>query len=398
MKEFKITTKKVLIGILCLGLIIFLCNAGKLIEFVDSSEIVVKQSAFDGKLTVYFTAGPIFQNYGTCTHYKKRAQYWFSKSASEGDTSDQSIKIRFNDGGHATLSGSISYYMPTDTAGVIKVHSMFNGQENIEHQLIKQVVNKSIYMTGPLMSSKESSAEKRTDLLAYIEDQAIGGIYKTEQVETKVHDDLMNTDKTVMKVKIVQDKSGFVRQDKSPVSIYHITLDNLTINSIDYDKDVEAQIKEQQKITMMIQTATANSRKAEQDALTAELTGKAGATKAKWDQEILKAQAVTQAQQEKEVAALAAQTAVYEAQATRTAADAESYKNAKLVSAGLSPKDKADYAMKTQIGVAEALSKMTLPNTYFNGMSNNGNSSASMLESILGVKLLDYNKQLPASK
>lgn len=48
--------------------------------------------------------------------------------------------------------------------------------------------------------------------------------------------------------------------------------------------------------------------------------------------------------------------------------------------------------MKTKIGVAEALSKISLPSTYFNGGSNGGNSN-SMLESILGVKLLDQNKK-----
>jgi len=53
---------------------------------------------------------------------------------------------------------------------------------------------------------------------------------------------------------------------------------------------------------MDVATAMANSRKAEQDALTVAKQGEAAAAKAKWAQEAVKAQAVTQAQQEKEVA------------------------------------------------------------------------------------------------
>ncbi len=164
-------------------------------------------------------------------------------------------------------------------------------------------------------------------------------------------------------------------------------LSNLSINSIDYDSSVEGQIKSQQSLTMQVQTAMANAKKAEQDAITTEQQGKADAAKAKWDQEVLKAKAVTAAQQQKEVAALNAQTALLEAQKTRIDADAEAYANARLVSSGLNPIDKAEYEMKTKIGIATALSNITLPQTYMAGNSGNGNSS--MLEAILGARLLD---------
>ena len=242
-------------------------------------------------------------------------------------------------------------------------------------------------MTGPLMSSKESSAEKRNDLLSFIEDQSINGVYRTIQEDVKVHDDLMNTDKTVTVVKIVQDKNGLpMRQEQSTIKLYGITLQGLALNSIDYDAEVENQIKVQQQAYMQVQTAIANSKKAEQDAITTELQGKAAAAKAKWEQEVIKAQAITQAQQEKEVAALQAQTAVLEAQKVKTDADAKSYANAKLVSAGLTPQERAQFEKDTKIGVAEALSKIVLPTTYMNGGSGK-------LESILGVKLLNTDKQ-----
>jgi len=376
------------LGILFLILLIF---SGKMIEYVDNSEIVIIQSAFTGKITIYTTSGPVIQNFGTATHYKKSNQFWFSKNEDEQNGKDGSIKIRFNDGGHGNISGSVRWYMPTDAKAILKVHTDFGSHDAIEQQLIRQVVTKSVYMTGPLMSSKESSAEKRNDLLSFIEDQSINGVYRTKQEDIKVHDELMNTDKTITVVKIVEKDNAPMRQEESAIKYYSISLQGLAINAIDYDEEVEKQIKVQQQAYMQVQTAIANSKKAEQDAITTELQGKAAAAKAKWEQEVIKAQAITQAQQQKEVAALEAQTAILQAQKIKTEADAESYKNSKMVMAGLTPQQRAQFEMDTKIGVANALSKLVLPSTYMVGGSNGGNSS-SILESILGVKLLEDKK------
>ncbi len=392
-----LNTKKILMLGFGVLILIFLLFSGRMVENVDNSEIVIIQSAFSGKVSVHTTPGPVAQNFGTATHYKKSNQFWFSnkkdetnKEASRSNSSeDNSIKIRFNDGGHGTISGSVRWYMPQDEKAILKLHTDFGSQLAIEQQLIRQVVTKAVYMTGPLMSSKESSAEKRNDLLSYIEDQSINGVYRTKQEDIKVHDDLMNTDKTVTVVKIVEKGNQPLRQEVSAIKQYNVSLQGLALNSIDYDEEVEKQIKVQQQAYMQVQTAIANSKKAEQDAITTELQGKASAAKAKWEQEVIKAQAITQAQQQKEVAELEAQTAVLEAQKLKTEADARSYANSKLVNAGLTPQERAQFEKDTKIGVAEALSKIVLPSTYMNGGSN---KDASLLESILGVKLLNNDK------
>jgi hypothetical protein len=381
--------KMLVLGLGALALV-FLFFSGKFVENVDNSEIVIIQSPFTGKVSVYTTPGPVMQSFGDATHYKKSHQFWFSEKNEQGADADQSIKIRFNDGGHGTISGSVRWYMPSDEKAILKLHTDFGSQEAIEQQLVRQVVTKSIYMTGPLMSSKESSAEKRNDLLSYIEDQCINGVYRTRQEELKIHDELMNTDKTVTVVKIMEQNNIPLRQEKSALSSYNVSLQGLAINAIEYDSEVEAQIKVQQQAYMQVQTAIANSKKAEQDAITAELQGKAAAAKAKWEQEVIKAQAITQAEQERDVAKLNAETALLSAQKIKTEAEAQSYANSKLVSAGLTPQERAQFDKDTKIGVAEALAKITLPSTYMAG--GNGGGQASMLESLLGVKLLEQKQ------
>jgi hypothetical protein len=392
-----LNTKKILLLGFGFLFLIFILFAGRIVENVDNSEIVIIQNSFTGKISIYTVPGPVVQNFGTATHYKKSNQFWFSKKHDENNKDneregeDQSIKIRFNDGGHGQISGSVRWYMPSDEKAILKLHTDFGSQQAIEQQLIRQVVTKAVYMTGPLMSSKESSAEKRNDLLSYIEDQSINGVYRTKQEDIKVHDDLMNTDKTITVVRIVEKNNLPLRQEISAIKAYNINLQGLALNAIDYDDEVEKQIKVQQQAYMQVQTAIANSKKAEQDAITTELQGKAAAAKAKWEQEVIKAQAITQAEQQKEVAALEAQTALLEAQKVKTDADAKSYANTRLVSAGLTPQERAQFEKDTKIGVAEALSKIVLPTTYMNG-GNSGKDGSSLLESILGVKLLGDKK------
>lgn len=299
---------KIVGGVLVLIVGIFIvANIG---TTVNADEIVVKQDLFGGTLHVWDTPGWHAQNFGTITRYKRSAQFWFSAREDEGKKTDDSIKVRFNDGGHGNISGSLRYTLPTDPNKMLLVHQTFHSMDAIGHELIQQVVNKGVYMSGPLMSSRESYAEKRADLINYITDQIQNGVYRTEHEQVKTVDPITGTEKMVDVVRPkLQEGSpnGIAREEESPLTKFAITAANITINGIDYDPTVEAQIKQQQEAIMAVQQAIVNAKKAEQDAITVEQQGKAASAKAKWDQEVQKATAVTAAEQEKAVAVTQAQ-------------------------------------------------------------------------------------------
>lgn len=314
--------------------IIVIANIG---TTVGADEIVVKQDVLGGTLHVWDSPGWHAQNFGTITRYKRSAQLWFSAKEDEGKKTDDSIRVRFNDGGHGNISGSLRYMLPNDQNKMLEVHRTFHSMEAIDHELVRQVVNKGVYMSGPLMSSRESYAEKRADLINYMTDQIQNGVYRTEHEQVKTMDPITNQEKVV---DVVRPKlkdgapNGIDREEESPLQRFGIQASNITINGIDYDPTVEAQIKQQQEAIMAVQQAIVNAKKAEQDAITVEQQGKAASAKAKWDQEVLKATAVTGAEQEKavavtkaqkdkEVAALALETAKLDAQTTVTSAKAE---------------------------------------------------------------------------
>ena len=161
-------------------------------ETLEADQIMVIQAPFSGKLTWYQTPGTKWQMFGTVTRYPKRSQLWFSSKLNQGQKSDESLKIRFNDGAHASISGSLSWEMPEDEETLNLVHAKFHSPENLEHQLLRTNLEKAVYMTGPLMSSAQSYAERRNDLLGLIEDQFLKGVYKTSFKEERQLDPLTN--------------------------------------------------------------------------------------------------------------------------------------------------------------------------------------------------------------
>jgi hypothetical protein len=290
------------------------CASFGVVEQIDSGEIVVIQR-LGGALMCYDRPGPVIQMWGTATSYPKRSQYDFE------------TQVRFNDGGHGTMKGSVQWEMPPCGSQLLELHQKFGSRENIQTQLVQKVTDKSVYMTGPLMSSKESYAEKRNYLISYVEDQIAKGVYRTTQQDTRAVDPLTGVERTVVTVSIVMDKNGTpARQEEAVLEHLGIKTFNFSISGLAYDAEIEKQINQQQQIAMAVQKSIAEARQAEQQTLTVEQQGKAAAAKAKWDQEVTKATEVTRAEQALAVQKLAVQTAesYKQEQTLRAEADANS--------------------------------------------------------------------------
>jgi hypothetical protein len=310
----KIPYIKTIIG--ALFLVVFVFCIPMMVENLDSSEIMVIQS-ISGELHVYTEPGPYWQGFGKVTTYPRQRQYSFCstidpKNGQEyqcQNATSSAKRVRFSEGGHALLNGAVNWSMPLDKESIIKIHKQFNNAEAVQEAAVGKTLDSAIYFAGPMMTSTESSGARRGELVQYIDDQAVHGIYSTEAKEVIVKD--ANGDKqTTTVTSIMKDKGGIpLRQQGSLLEQFHIQLQPLSINELKYDPVVEAQIADRQKSTTQVQLAIATATMAEQQAKTAESTGKAEAAKAKWAQEVVKATVVTKAQQELEVATLAAKQA-----------------------------------------------------------------------------------------
>ena len=393
MENFNFNSKKFIYTFLVVcGFILLYWFSGQFYVDVDAGEIAVIQSPISGDLKVRKEAGFAWRGGGKVTIYRKSNQYWFS---SKEDKEGKPIDVKWNDGGHASISGSIRYDMPIVDGDIVKIHSIFGSQRAIEKQLVETNIVKSIYMTGPLMSSKESYAEKRNDLIYYIEDQASKGVYKTVQRSIKEKDLLTSEERTVTRVEILMDSNNTPkRQEKSPIEEYGMRLYNISITSITYDANVEKQIQTQQQAIMNVQTAMANSKKAEQDALTIAKEGEAKAAEAKWKQEVLKAELVTKAESEKKVAELEAekrknvaaldvQTAKLEKERAILEGQGEAEKKKLIMVADGALTQKLDAYIKVQGMWATAFAEFKgnlVPQIQTGGNGVNGNSASQFMD------------------
>lgn len=299
------------LGLLSVAGILVFVLINSMIAFIDAGEVAVIQYP-NGSLSYRFESGPLITWFGRVTRYKRESQYWFSSAPDQGEDKDESIRIRFNDGGNATISGSVRWTIPMSDSGLRRVHIAFGNERAIQQQLIRTVIEKSVYMTGPLMSSKESYSERRNELITFIEEQAVAGVFRTKTREIRGTDLLSGKEKTITQVEIAKDEKGtLLRAEGSPIQQFAIRIYNLSINQIKYDKAIEEQIDMQQKLTMDVQTANAEAKKAEQNAIKVEKEGQSSAAQARWEQEVIKARAVTEAQQKREVAKLDMESAEY---------------------------------------------------------------------------------------
>ena len=391
--------KMLAVGLSVFALIVVVSLSGMIIENVDAKEIVVIQDPIDGEFHWYTTAGIKLQGFGTVTSYPKRAIYEFrcdtykegtSESQCAEGTTDGRISIRFNDGGHGWVDGSIQYEMPLDSPNLTELHVRFGSRDAIQKQLIETVVNKSVYMTGPLMSSRESFADKRNDLLRYVEDQVEAGGYQTNARDVRVKDELSGADKTVKLVEIVNGATGQpLRQEEAQLTKFGLKPFNFSIKRLPYDAEVEGQIKQQQQITMQVQTAIAESRQAEQRAITVEQQGKADAAKAKWDQEVVKAKFVTEAQQRLEIAELDRKAAVETKAKDILLGEGEARRRELVMSADGALDKKLQTYLETQKVWAEAVKGYQgnwVPGIVMGGGPNGAASGAQDLVNLLTAK------------
>ena len=351
--------KKKIIGIVvAVFAIVILSCMGKIGEDVKNEQIVVNQFPFTGEMAYWTEPGFHGQWFGRTTKYYKTQQLWFGSSDDANEQQGSPIPVIFNDASDGMVYGSLRVKLPTDVQHLQRIQTDYNGMDRLMNDLVKQTVVKVIYASGPLMSAFESYAEKKNDLIYYVTDQLMNGVYKTTVNQVETADPVTGETKIVKIAALIPDLNspgGYKRSEVSPFSYYGIEIGQVAISKIAYSKTVQDQISKQQENNMSIQTKKSEALAAQQDAIKAEAEGKAKATKAKWAQEEQKAAAVTKAEQEREVARLNAEKANFEKARIIAEGQAEAEANRLKVAAGLTPQERAEWDYKTAVGIANAL-------------------------------------------
>jgi regulator of protease activity HflC (stomatin/prohibitin superfamily) len=360
-----------------IGIIIVLAIIGG-IGFTFSSYLIstnksgyyqIMQAAVTGNITVHDEPGMYGKFFGSVTTYQISDMNYFSKSDLEGGSGEaaDTIRVRFNDGGTADISGSIKFRLSLKEENQLLLHEDFKSYEKLQSDLIRQVITEALMQTATLMKAEESYSTRRSEFTTLAEEQIRRGIFETV-AEERIFTNLEGKEFIERNVKVKYDDSGKgVIRKTSPFIRYDIEILQFVIKDIDFDSTIDSLIAKKKEAEQQRIVAQANAEKAKQDAITAEEQGKALIAVARAEEEVIKIKAVTQAEKEFEVSKLNRQRAEEEAAGNLIIREAEAKGAALLVQAGLTPKDKAELDKETAIGVAAEMAKIQLPEVMIFG-------------------------------
>lgn len=390
------------IGVIAIAAVVL---SGGLLEDADRSKNYVCQMPGTGEYAVWTDGGLHMQWFGNLYGYSKTSQITFEDfDKIEGEVvptgKNPAGRITFNDKGKGVLIGSFRVKMPNNTKHMEKIQEEYGSEEALIESLVKKELYKVIAACGPLMTSLESVSETRTDLNAYITDQLVNGIYKTKLIQIEETNPVTGEIEIRNKAILIEDSNapgGYARQEISEFSKYGIEPGQVAVTHIEYDDDTQKQIDAQRNANLAMITLKTQALEYQQQAIKAEEQGKAAAAEAKWAQEKEKAIAVTKAQQEYEVAELEAKKAKQVALKVQAEGEAKAAANRALVSAGLTPAERAEWDYKTAVGIAEALAKSEV--RWVPEIMMNGNSGGSSAMDAVGLNMMmDVVKKMNESK
>ena len=400
----QINKKKIWGIIIAVLAVVLLFISGSLLEDADKSKNYVCQMPVTGTYVVWTDGGLQWQGCGTVREYAKTSQIEFTQleKNEEGYIAtgeNPAAALTFNDKGRGFIVGSFRVVMPNDEQNMKKIQQDFGSEAALINNLVRPTLYKVVTSCGPLMSSLESVSETRTDLISYITDQLNNGVYKTRVKKVEVLNEITNEKEVRAQAEIITDTNapgGYKRQETSPFSQYGISCGLVSIIDIKYDKATQSQIEAQKQANLAVITSKTKCLEAMQRTIQITEEGKAAAEKAKWEQEKEKAVAVTKAQQEFEVAELEAKKAKQVALKVQAEGEAKAAANRALVSAGLTPAEKAEWDYKTAVGIAQALAESKVqwvPQV----MMGNSNSSNSAMDAVGLKMLMDITSSIKSS-
>jgi len=390
------TTVMVVVGAIALGMLYSF--SGSMFETNKAGYYQVRQAAVTGNMSVVSSPGMYMQAFAELFTYQISDMNYFSKHDIDGGSGVEaaSIKVRFNDGGTADVSGSIKFKLSLTEADQLALHRDYKGYHSVQQDLVRQVVTEALMQSATLMKAEESYSTRRAEFASLAEDQVREGIFATESVEIQTKDVEGNEfiERSV-KIKYAEDGVTPTIRKISPFRRYNIEVLQFVIKDIDFDQTIDALIAKKKEAEQQKVVARANAERAKQDAITAEEEGKARVAKAKADEEVEKIKAVTNAQKEYEVAELNKKKASAEADAERVRGEASAAIARLKVSAGLTPLERAQIQKDIAIGVAAELAKVQFPSMMIiGGSSDKGQGPLNPFDAVGLESFMRISKQM----
>lgn len=317
---------------------------------------------------------------------------------------DKARQWEFNDAVKGEIATSIVISIDiSDENKFLSVADRNKSEKNLIRSRIIPNIDQSIKNTCKLMAAQDYISGQAADFDRYFQDQLENGMYVLEEYIDNQTPEVIGDSTVVRTIPNKQSRQKRFRikfKNGEPVRVkgnslksYGLTVVQAVVNEIDWEETFETRLQLQKEEVAQTQL---EKQQAEREFYRAQKE------KAKGEAEKAKERARLEKEQIQQT--IAAETAAkvaefnlikekkqfeveqFKAKSKKVAADAQYYENAKLVSAGLTPQERAEWEYKTAVGVAQQLKSLQLPSTYIQG-SEKGNGNGNLLQSLIGAEL-----------
>jgi len=312
------------------------------------------------------------------------------------------IPIRFIDQVKATASVSVRMQLPSDEPSFIVLAEEFRHPENLVRNTLVPTVREQVINTGYMFAAQDYISGAASDFRQTLDDQLKNGgfsVEKREYIDTSyVNTDIQQEGQRQIREVTTRYEVEIREKGGKPIRIPHdITKNNVIVSqvivdAISLEEAFQKRLEKQRDIASQkrIEMEAVEAAKIRQQKIIAEGETEKAAERARQEKEQVKTlitieTQVKQEESKRKLAEIALKTAKLEAEAKKVKADADSYQNRKLVQAGLTPQERAQFQLDMVDVVSKNLSTMQTPdNIIVNGGTGGGNPTEAMLQ----VKLL----------
>ena len=266
-------------------------------------------------------------------------------------------------------------------------------------------IDASIKNTCKLMDAQDYISGQASDFDRYFRDQLENGMYQVEQYyESENPNEVLGDTTTIRKInvgkaskqkkfRIKRDESGnIVRDNSNTLKQYGLKIYQAQVTGIDWESSFDKRLDLQKNEVAQTQLEKQQAEREYYRAKKEVAKGESEKAKERARLEKIQIQQTIEAETEAKVAGFNLikekkqyEVELFKAKSKKVAADAQYYENAKLVSAGLTPQEKAEWDYKTAVGVAGQIKELKLPATYISGGKNGSNDN--LLQSLIGADL-----------
>lgn len=310
----------------------------------------------------------------------------------------------FSDAVKARIATSVVISINTeDENQFLSVADRNKTEQNMIRSRIIPNIDQSIKNTCKLMDAQDYISGQASDFDRYFKDQLENGMYVLEEYADNQTREIIGDSSTIRTIVNketkhkrfrIQIRNGEpVREKDNSLKAYGLTVIQAVVTEIDWEETFDNRLQLQKEEVAQTQLEKQQAEREFYRAQKEKARGEADKATERARLEKEQIQKTIAAETEAKVAEfnLTKEKKQYEVEkfkalSKKVAADAESYQNAKLVSAGLTPQERAEWEYKTSVHVARELKELSLPEIFIEG-STTKNSEGNLLQSLIGADL-----------